>query len=147
MQMTGQAASFAPRIAVMIDADNVSWKHAHEVVRTVHLLGGSVVYSTYGRETACEGWLKELKAFKPRCVTPLPTGKPNATDMTMMLDAMVYLLRERVSHMYLVTSDSDFVPLVRKLKQYRCRTVVFAEGKASECLRNECDEFVLLEKA
>lgn len=141
------SGSFAPRIAVMIDADNVSWKHAHEIVKTVHLEGGSVVYSAYGREAACQGWMEELKAFKPRINTPAPTGKPNAADMTLMLDAMVYLLRHRVSHMYLVTSDTDFVPLVRKLKQHKCRTVVCAEGKASDSLKNECDEFVLLKNA
>jgi hypothetical protein len=27
----------------------------------------------------------------------------NAADMTLMLDAMVYVLRQKVSHMYLVT--------------------------------------------
>jgi uncharacterized protein (TIGR00288 family) len=145
--MSGPAASFAPRIAVLIDAENVSWKHAHEVVSTVHQVGGSVIYNTYGREDVCQGWMTQLKAFKPRMITPEPTGKPNAVDMTMMLDAMVYMLRHRVSHMYLVTSDADFVPLIRKLKLHKCRTVVCAEAKASDYLRKACDEFVLLKKA
>ena len=147
MQMTGQAASFAPRIAVLIDAENVSSRHAHDVVRTVQLVGGSVIYNAYGSEAVCQGWMSELKVLKPRMITPELTGKPNAADMTMMLDAMVYLLRHKVTQMYLVTSDADFVPLVRKLKRYKCRTVVCAEAKASETLRNACDEFVLLEKA
>jgi hypothetical protein len=33
-------------------------------------------------------------------MSPQPTGKSNAADMTMMLDAMVFLLRQKVSHMY-----------------------------------------------
>lgn len=145
--MSQDVASFAPRVAVLIDAENVSAKHAHEIVQVVHLSGGSVVYSVYGREEACRPWNHELKAFKPRSTSPEKTGKSNAADMTMMLDAMVFLLRQKVSQMYLVTSDSDFIPLVRKLKLHKCRTVVFAEDKASDRLKTECDEFVLLKKA
>ena len=91
--------------------------------------------------------MDQLKAFKPRSISPDATGKPNVVDMTMMLDAMVYLLRHRVSHMYLVTSDADFVPLIRKLRLHKCRTVVCAQTNASEYLRKACDEFVLLKPA
>jgi hypothetical protein len=145
--MAHDVASFAPRVAVLIDAENVSCRHAHDIVQAVHLAGGSVVYNVYGREEACRPWKQELKAFKPRSTSPEPTGKSNAADMAMMLDAMVFLLRQKVSHMYLVTSDSDFIPLVRKLKLHKCRAVVFAEDKASDRLKSECDEFVLLRKA
>jgi hypothetical protein len=145
--MSQDVASFAPRVAVLIDAENVSAKHAHEIVKTVHLNGGSVLYSMYGKENACRPWLAELKAFKPLVVSPEPTGKSNAADMTMMLDAMVLLLRQKVSQMYLVSSDADFVPLIRKLRRHKCRSVVFAEKKATEPLKSECDQFILLKKA
>ena len=140
-------AAFAPRIAVMIDADNMSWKYAHEVVNAVQLQSGSVVYSAYGREASCEGWVDQLKAFKPRSISPDATGKPNVADMTLMLDAMVYMLRHRVKHMYLVTSDTDFVPLLRKLKVFNCHSVLLADERANETLRKSCDEFVLLKPA
>lgn len=80
-------------------------------------------------------------------MTPQKTGKGNVVDMTIMLDAMVYVLREKVSHMCIVTSDLDYVPLLRHLKQLDCQTTVFGETKAPKPLRNACDEFVLLKKA
>jgi uncharacterized LabA/DUF88 family protein len=67
--------------------------------------------------------------------------------MTLMLDAMVYVLRHGVSHVCVVSSDSDFVVLMRHLKAYGCRTTVLGESKTKKPLRKVCDEFVLLKPA
>jgi hypothetical protein len=140
------ASRFAPRVAVLIDAENVSYKHAEAILDQIRKFGGTVEVGAYGSKAVCKGWMEQLKGIQPRRMSPQKTGKGNVVDMAMMLDAMVFLLRQKVSHMYLVTSDSDFIPLVRKLKLHKCRAVVFAEDKASDRLKSECDEFVLLKR-
>ncbi len=140
-------SEFAPRTAILIDAENVSWKYADTVITAVRSIGGAVQFRAYGNKATCKGWMKSLEKHKPRRTTPLKTGKPNCVDMTLMLDAMVYVLRHQVSHVCIVSSDTDFLPLVRQLKALECRTTVMGETKASKSLRKACDEFVLLKHA
>jgi len=140
-------SEFIPRIAVLIDAENVSWKHADAVVAKARAAAGVVQFRAYGNKATCKGWLDALKPHRPKRTSPQKTGKPNAVDMTLMLDAMVYVLRHQVSHVCIVSSDTDYVPLVRHLKALDCRTTVLGEAKTSKALRKACDEFVLLKKA
>ena len=136
-----------PRIAVLIDAENVSWKHASAVVEKVRSLDGVVQFRAYGAKSSCKGWMEALKGKPIHRTSPPPTGKPNTADMTLMLDAMVYVLRHHVSHVCVVSSDADFVTLMRHLKVYGCTTTVLGEAKAKKSLRTACDEFVLLKQA
>ncbi|MDX1716154.1 MAG: NYN domain-containing protein [Anderseniella sp.] len=145
--MSQDIASFAPRVAVLIDAENVSYKHASAVIEKVKSLNGKVQFRAYGRKTACKGWLEALEGKPVYRTSPLPTGKPNTADITLMLDAMVYVLRHGVSHICVVSSDTDFVALMRHLKSYGCKTTVLGESKSKKPLRKACDEFVLLKKA
>ena len=145
--MSAPAASFAPRIAVLIDAENVSSRYASEVVEKVRSLNGLVQFRAYGTKSSCKGWMEALKGKPVRRTSPQPTGKPNTADITLMLDAMVYVLRHQVSHICVVSSDTDFVALMRHLKTFGCKTTVLGEVKASKPLRKSCDEFVLLKKA
>ena len=145
--MTADVAGFAPRIAVLIDAENVSYRHAPAVIEKVKALNGAVQFRAYGRKAACKGWMEALKGKSVHRTSPLPTGKPNTADITLMLDAMVYVLRHRVSRVCVVSSDTDFVALMRHLRSYGCQTMVLGESKAKKPLRNACDEFDLLKQA
>jgi hypothetical protein len=141
------ASRFAPRVAVLIDAENVSYKHAEAILDQIRKFGGTVEVGAYGSKAVCKGWMEQLKGIQPRRMSPQKTGKGNVVDMTIMLDAMVYVLREKVSHMCIVTSDRDYVPLLRHLKQLDCQTTVFGESKTPKPLRNACDQFILLKQA
>jgi hypothetical protein len=145
--MSAATTNLAKRIAVLIDAENVSWKHASAVVNRVKLLDGVVTFRAYGAKSSCKGWMEALKGKPVHRTSPQPTGKPNTADITLMLDAMVYVLRHQVSHICVVSSDTDFVALMRHLKPLRCKTTVMGEAKSRKSLRNACDEFVLLKKA
>jgi hypothetical protein len=140
------ASRFAPRVAVLIDAENVSYAHASSILGEIRKRGGTVEVSAYGSKAVCKGWMEQLKEFQPRRKTPQKTGKSNVVDMTIMPDAMVYVLREKVSHMCIVASDKDYVPLLRHLKELDCHTTVLGEVKCPKALRKACDEFVLLER-
>jgi hypothetical protein len=141
------ASRFAPRVAVLIDAENVSHAYAASILGEIRRRGGTVEVSAYGSKAVCKGWMEQLKGLQPRRTTPQKTGKSNVVDMTIMLDAMVYVLREKVSHMCIVASDKDYIPLLRHLRELHCHTIVLGEEKSPKTLRKACDEFVLLKKA
>ena len=136
-----------PRTAVLIDAENISSKHAKTIVEILRQRQGVYQFRAYGSKATCKGWIEKLQQYHPRRTTPLKTGKSNVVDMTLMLDAMVYVLRHGVTHVCIVSNDTDYVPLIRKLKELQCRTTIMGELTASKPLRKSCDDFVLLKQA
>ena len=55
------------------------------------------------------------------------TPGKNATDIAMVVDAMDILYSSAIEHFCLVTSDSDYTPLVLRLRSAGCQ--VFGIGK------------------
>ena len=72
------------------------------------------------------------------------TGTKNGADIALSIDAMELVFTQTHIDAYCILSgDSDFVPLVQKLKKYNKRVFVVAEDSfASESLRGNCHEFV-----
>jgi hypothetical protein len=81
----------------------------------VKLLDGVVTFRAYGEKSSCKGWMEELSRVqtRPPHLSPAYRESQHRRHGTLMLDAMVYVLRHQVSHMCLVvSSDTDFVPLI-----------------------------------
>jgi len=72
------------------------------------------------------------------------TGK-NSADIKMVVDAMeLSFTKPHVDTFALVSGDSDFSPLVSKLRENGKRTVgIGVKGSTSHLLIDNCDEFVL----
>ncbi|MGZ9211161.1 MAG: NYN domain-containing protein, partial [Candidatus Binatia bacterium] len=72
------------------------------------------------------------------------TGK-NATDSTMIIDAMDLLYTRKFDGFCLVTSDSDFTGLAMRLREEGLTVFGFGEKKTPEAFRNACHKFLLTE--
>ena len=72
------------------------------------------------------------------------TGK-NATDSTMIIDAMDLLYTRRFDGFCLVTSDSDFTGLAVRLREEGLQVFGFGEQKTPEPFRNACHKFIFTE--
>jgi hypothetical protein len=72
------------------------------------------------------------------------TGK-NATDSTMIIDAMDLLYTRRFEGFCLVTSDSDFTGLAVRLREEGLVVYGFGEQKTPEAFRNACHKFIFTE--
>jgi uncharacterized protein (TIGR00288 family) len=78
---------------------------------------------------------------------PSPRGDKNGADINLALDALEMAFTHRhVNAFAIVSGDSDFVPLVNKLKEYG-KTVMIVGGKqfTSTILQQNCHEFISYE--
>jgi uncharacterized protein (TIGR00288 family) len=111
----------ALRVMLLIDADNVSADVIEQAVQhTLAEHGAAHVRRAYcNAETA----LKQQALFKRLSVRPmvnLSAGK-NSTDIALAVDAIDLVMAERPDVVVLVSSDSDFAPLVIRLREKGCR--------------------------
>jgi hypothetical protein len=78
---------------------------------------------------------------------PSPRGDKNGADINLALDALeMAFTHSHVNAFAIVSGDSDFIPLVNKLKEYG-KTVFVVGGKAftSTILQQNCHEFISFE--
>jgi uncharacterized protein (TIGR00288 family) len=134
------------RVMLLIDADNVSSDVIEQAVqRTMGEHGAIHVRRAYcNAETA----VKQQALFKRLSVRPmvnLSAGK-NSTDIALAVDAMDLVLAERPHVVVLVSSDSDFAPLVIRLREKGCRVCGIGQlGKTGEETTAVYDEFTDLQ--
>jgi hypothetical protein len=65
----------------------------------------------------------------------------NTADIALAIDAMEALFDRRADIFCLVTSDSDFAYLCRKLRERGATVLVVGEAKTPSALRNASDQF------
>jgi len=134
------------RVMLLIDADNVSADVIEQAVQLV-LAEHSQLHV---RRAYCnaETALKQQTLFKRLGVRPmvnLAAGK-NSTDIALAVDAMDLAVAERPQLIYLVSSDSDFAPLVIRLREKGCRVCgIGQQGKTGDETRGVYDQFTDLQ--
>jgi hypothetical protein len=138
----------ALRLAVLIDADNAQATVIEGLLAEVARFGEATVKRIYGDFTAptSASWKKVLQkhAIKPVQQFAYTTGK-NATDSTLIIDAMDLLYSHKFDGFCLVTSDSDFTGLAMRLKEEGLTVLGFGEQKTPEAFRNACHKFTFTE--
>jgi uncharacterized protein (TIGR00288 family) len=81
---------------------------------------------------------------------PQRTGivRKNAADIKLAVDALEFAFeREFITTFVIASGDSDFTPLVLKLRELNKRVVgIGVEGSTSELLPGACDEFLFYER-
>lgn len=108
------------KIAMLIDADNVSHRNIKEMTDELARFGNLTIKRIYGDFTKpfMNGWKDVLleNAINPIQQYNYTTGK-NATDSSMIIDAMDILYSNQVDIFCLVSSDSDFTRLAMRLRE------------------------------
>lgn len=79
-------------------------------------------------------------AFTPCLQYQYAAGK-NTADIALALDAMEAMFDSRADTFCLVTSDSDFAYLCRKLRERGAIVHIVGESKTPDALRNASDQF------
>ena len=134
------------RLAVLIDSDNVSAKYAQFIMQEVVKYGTPTYKRVYGDwEKGGNGWHNPAVNYSimPVQQTCYVTGK-NATDFSMIIDAMDILYTGRVDGFVLVTSDSDFTRLAIRLRESGMLVVGIGEVKTPRAFTASCSHFCYL---
>lgn len=136
------------KLAVLIDADNVSPRLCEALIGEIANYGVASVKRAYGDWTTPQlsSWKDILHeyAIGPMQQFSYTTGK-NSTDSSMIIDAMDLLYTEKFDGFCLVTSDSDFTKLATRIREFGLVVYGFGEKKTPASLQAACDKFVFLE--
>lgn len=136
------------RLAVLIDADNAQASVIEGLLAEIARFGEASVKRIYGDFTSPNSaqWKKVLNqhAIKPVQQFAYTTGK-NATDGTMIIDAMDLLYTRRFDGFCLVSSDSDFTGLALRIREEGLSVFGFGEEKTPDAFRNACHKFIFTE--
>ncbi len=134
------------RVMLLIDADNVSIDVIEQAVRLIlKQHGGLHVRRAY---CTAEAAVKNQAAFRRLGIKPmvnLSTGK-NSTDIALAVDAIDLVLAERPDVVVIASSDSDFAPLVQRLREKGCEVRGIGQmGKTGDETQDVYDDFTVLE--
>ena len=131
------------RVAVLVDCDNTSPEILEYALRVVAQFGRVVLRRGYGNHaTLANKWQEALVrlAFTPCLQYQYVAGK-NTADIALALDAIEAMFDSRADTFCLVTSDSDFAYLCRKLRERGAMVLIVGEAKSPDALRNASDQF------
>lgn len=136
------------RIALLIDCDNVSSNAVEGVLAELAKHGIVNVRHAHGdwKSSYLSGWIEKLhpNAIRPIQQFAYTTGK-NATDSAMIIDAMDLLYSKNVDGFALMTSDSDFTPLVMRILESGMSVYGFGEKKTPLAFVHACSQFIYIE--
>lgn len=147
--MTDSSALSFRRIALLIDADNVSPACLPKVLAELAQHGNPGIRRAYGDWTtpALTGWKETLHEHAIRPVQQFAYSKgKNATDMALAIEAMELLYTQKLDAFGIMSSDADFTPLVMHLKAAGQHVFGFGERKTPEPFVKACTGFLFLEK-
>lgn len=136
-------------IALLIDADNTSPQAIDPVLTVMAELGQVNIRRAYGNfaKDNLSRWDKITNKFgiRPQQQFDISKGK-NATDMAMTIDAIDLLYQGKVDGFGIMTSDSDFTPLVTRLRQDGILVYGFGEKKTPEPFQAVCTRFLYIDE-
>lgn len=136
------------KIAVLIDADNAQYSKVKAILDEISAHGHVVIKRAYGDWSSdyLKNWKQALNelAIQPIQQFAYTTGK-NATDASMIIDAMDLLYSKKFDAFALVSSDSDFTKLASRLREAEIFVFGVGEKKTPISFRNACDDFIFTE--
>jgi uncharacterized LabA/DUF88 family protein len=136
------------RLAILIDADNAQASTIENILTEIAGLGEAIVKRIYGDFTSTHNnqWKTILQkyAIKPVQQFAYTTGK-NATDSSLIIDAMDLLYTRKLDGFCLVSSDSDFTGLAVRLREAGLKVYGFGKMQTPEAFKKACHKFIYIE--
>lgn len=136
------------RLAVLIDADNAQPSVIEGLLAEVAKFGVASVKRIYGDFTSTRAtqWKTALLKFSISPVQQFAyTSGKNATDSSLIIDAMDLMYTGRFDGMCLVSSDSDFTRLAQRMREEGLIVYGFGERKTPDAFVQACDKFIYTE--
>ncbi len=148
MAAKGKMQEDQARLAVLIDADNAQPSVIEGLLAEVAKFGVASVKRIYGdwTSTSHTQWKQSLllHSISPVQQFAYTKGK-NATDSSLIIDAMDLLYTRRFDGFCLVSSDSDFTRLAQRLREEGLMVYGFGERKTPDPFVRACDKFIYTE--
>ena len=146
MPITDTASNL--RLAVLIDADNAPRDCLTGIMEEVAIYGTPNIKHAYGdwSNRNLAGWKQALLDNSVTAVQQFAYTKgKNSTDSAMIIDAMDILYAGKTDGFVLVSSDSDFTGLARRLREAGLFVIGIGEKKTPSPLIAACNKFIYIE--
>jgi len=138
----------APRLCVLIDADNVPAAYAEAIFEEIAALGEASVRRIYGDWSAVRlnAWARKVAALGLVADQQFANTKgKNASDIGLVIAAMDFLHSGLFDGFVLVSSDSDFTRLAARVREQGLDVYGIGEKKTPEAFRMACKRFIYVE--
>jgi uncharacterized LabA/DUF88 family protein len=137
------------KVAVLIDAENISSKHAERIMKDASDYGEIVIKRIFADWTneAVKTWKNQVLRFSlvPEHQFNFVKGK-DSSDMSLIINALLILFEKDIDIFCLASSDSDFTRLVQELRERDKLVVGFGEtNKTNKAFVNAFGEFIYLD--
>jgi len=137
-----------PRIALLVDGENAQWSVFPSLMIEAGRYGDLTLRRIYGdwTSTSMAGWKESLHSFAVQPVQQFryTVGK-NATDSSLIIDAMDILHANTVDGFIIVSSDSDFTRLATRIREGGRFVIGIGEFKTPKAFVNACNVFTYTE--
>ncbi len=136
-------------IALFIDADNTSYKYGKLIMDILQAEGNVFIRRIYGnwQKNLLHSWNDNILLYGMNAIQQMDfvVGK-NASDMLITIDAMDILHRDMADTFAIASSDSDFTPLVMRLRESGIRVIGLGREQSSQVFQHACNKFVYLDR-
>lgn len=124
-------------VSVLVDGDNISAKHARQILSVAAQHGEPGVVRVYTDAQRASDW-HGVVGYR---MLHAGTGK-NAADILLALDAMELMLSKSMRYFVIASSDGDFTHLATRLREHGAKVIGIGEAKAPNTFRATCSEFI-----
>ncbi|MFN3754885.1 NYN domain-containing protein [Flavobacterium sp.] len=135
-------------IAVLIDGDNAQPKLIKEILEEVSKYGKATIRRIYGDWTQSQmnGWKEIINQYSISPVQKFAytTGK-NSTDSSMIIDAMDILHSKNIDGFCIVSSDSDYTGLAKRIREEGLFVMGIGQKKTPSAFVQSCEIFTFSE--
>lgn len=136
------------KIAILVDGDNAQAKLLSNILEEVSKYGKVTIRRIYGDWTIPQmnSWKDLLNdlSFTPIQKFNYTTGK-NSTDSSLIIDAMDILYSEKVDGFCIVSSDSDYTGLAKRIREAGIFVMGIGEKKTPNAFVQSCEIFTYTE--
>jgi uncharacterized protein (TIGR00288 family) len=136
----------SPGIALLIDAENISPTLLNVCMKQLNSQNIQTKRA-YGDWSKLNHWKPTLAQWGIEAVhQPSYVSGKNTTDIRLAVDAMELCYRQGIRRFALFSSDSDFTPLVQRLKECGALVIGFGEQKTPRIYVTSCYRFIYLDR-
>lgn len=148
MQESIQIELNMKKLAVLIDADNISALTINDSMKIIKTMGDPIIRRAFGNwsHPSLSSWKNHLETH---AITPIHqpdyvTGK-NATDITLVIDAMDIIHEKSVNGVCIMSSDSDFTRLALRIREEGLLVYGFGKQMTYKSFVNACSHFFYID--
>lgn len=135
-------------IAILIDGDNAQAKLLKETIEEVSKYGKVTIRRIYGDWTLSNmnSWKDLINQYSINPIQKFSyTSGKNSTDGALIIDAMDILHSKSVEGFCIVSSDSDYTGLAKRIREEGLFVMGIGEKKTPEAFVKSCDIFTYTE--